>query len=237
MIYVNLISSPRNLSTALMYSFAQRSDTIVLDEPFYAYYLVTSGADHPGKEEVIKSQPNRQEDVIAEIKAIRDKPVVFIKNMSHHLEVMDESFVHDIVNIFFIRDPRQIISSYSQVIEQPVMRDIGMEYQYTLYHRLRAMNLDPIVLDAGDLIDDPEGILKQLCKRIGVPFEQAMLHWKAGPKPYDGVWAPFWYTNVHRSTGFEKQKTSERPLPDHLTDLYQRARHLYEKLLPFSLKP
>lgn len=237
MICINLISSPRNLSTALMYSFAQRDDTVVLDEPFYAYYLVTSGADHPGKDEVIKSQPTRQEDVIEQIRAIREKPVVFIKNMSHHLEVMDESFVHDVVNIFFIRDPRQIISSYSQVIEQPVMRDIGMEYQYTLYHRLRTMNLDPIVLDARYLVEDPEGVLKRLCERIGIPFQHAMLHWKAGPKPYDGVWAPFWYDNVHRSTGFEKQKTSERPLPDHLLDLYQRARHLYEKLLPFSLKP
>jgi hypothetical protein len=237
MIYVNLISSPRNLSTALMYSFAQRDDTMVLDEPFYAYYLVTSGADHPGKEEVIRSQPNRQEDVIAHIRSIDEKPVVFIKNMSHHLEVMDESFVHDIVNIFFIRDPKQIIASYAQVIEQPVMRDIGMEYQYTLYQRLREMNLDPIVLDARYLVEDPERVLTRLCERIGIPFQPSMLHWKPGPKPYDGVWAPFWYDNVHRSTGFEKQKTSERPLPDHLLDLCQRASHLYEKLLPFSLKP
>ena len=237
MTLVNLISSPRNLSTALMYSFAQRSDTVVLDEPFYAYYLVTSGAQHPGRDEVISSQPNRQEDVIANIHAIREKPVVFIKNMSHHLEVMDESFVHDVVNIFFIRDPRQIISSYSQVIEQPVMRDIGMEYQYNLYQRLREKNLDPIVLDARYLVEDPEAVLTTLCKRIGIPFQRSMLHWKAGPKPYDGVWAPFWYDNVHRSTGFEKQKTSERPLPDHLLDLCQRASHLYEKLLPFSLKP
>lgn len=237
MLYVNLISSPRNVSTALMYSFAQRDDTVVLDEPFYAYYLVTSGADHPGKEQVIKSQPNRQEDVITNIRAISEKPVVFIKNMSHHLEVMDESFVHDIVNIFFIRDPKQIIASYAQVIEKPVMRDIGMEYQYSLYQRLRDLNRDPIVLDAKYLLEDPERVLTRLCERIGIPFQRSMLQWKAGPKPYDGVWAPFWYNNVHRSTGFEKQKTSERPLPHHLLELYQRASHLYEKLLPFSLKP
>src|SRR5688572_9260510 len=123
--YINLISSPRNISTALMYSFAQRNDTVVLDEPFYAYYLVTSGANHPGKEEVMRSQANKQEDVKREIFSIRDKPVVFIKNMSHHLEVMDESFVEQTINIFFIRNPRQVISSYAEVIEKPVMRDIG----------------------------------------------------------------------------------------------------------------
>ena len=123
MVYINLISSPRNISTALMYSFAQRSDTVVLDEPFYAFYLLTSGANHPGRNEVLRSQSNSEEAVKKEIFSIRDKEVVFIKNMSHHLEVMDESFVNDVVNVFFIRDPRQIIASYAQVIDKPIMRE------------------------------------------------------------------------------------------------------------------
>src|SRR6188768_283736 len=104
MIIINLISSPRNISTALMYSFAQRSDTTVYDEPFYAYYLITSGADHPGKADVIRSQPNKQEDVMKQILSTNDKPVIFIKNMSHHLEVMDQSFSDDVINVFFIRN-------------------------------------------------------------------------------------------------------------------------------------
>lgn len=237
MICINLISSPRNISTALMYSFAQRSDTKVFDEPFYAYYLITSGANHPGKEEVINSQPNREEDVRKQIFDTKDKPVLFIKNMSHHLEVMDQSFTDDVVNVFFIRNPRQIIASYAKVIERPVMRDIGVEYQYNLYQTLLRKKQQPIVLDSGYLLDGPESVLSQLCDRIGIPFEQSMLQWPAGPKSYDGVWAPYWYENVQRSTGFEKQKTSSQPLPDYLDELYQRAYHLYEKLLPFSIKP
>jgi hypothetical protein len=78
-------------------------------------------------------------------------------------------------------------------------------------------------------------VLQQLCERIGIPFQQSMLTWPAGPKPYDGVWAPHWYANVHRSTGFEQQPTSSRPLPDHLEELYHRAYFFYEKMLPFSL--
>lgn len=234
---INLISSPRNISTALMYSFAQRNDTHVFDEPFYAFYLLTSGANHPGKEEVIKSQPNKEEDVKRQVFAVNDKPVVFIKNMSHHLEVMDQSFTDDVTNVFFIRNPRQIIASYAKVIEKPVMRDIGMEYQYNLYHRLINKKKQPIVVDSGYLLDGPESVLTQLCDRIGILFQHSMLHWEAGPKSYDGVWAPYWYDNVHRSTGFEKQKTSSQPLPDHLNELFQRANHLYEKLLPFSIKP
>ena len=235
--YINLISSPRNISTALMYSFAQRDDTRVLDEPFYAFYLLVSGANHPGKDEVIRDQPNREEDVKKGIFAIRDKPIVFIKNMSHHLEVMDESFLDEVVNIFFIRNPMQIIASYSQVIEKPLMRDIGVEYQYNLWQRLVKKNQDPVVLDAGYLLENPESVLTQLCERVGIPFQKSMLTWPPGPKPYDGIWAPYWYSNVHRSRGFEKQSTSSRLLPDHLEELYQHSKLLYEKLLPFSLKP
>ena len=235
--YINLISSPRNISTGLMYSFAQRDDTIVMDEPFYAFYLLLSGANHPGRAEVIRSQPNREEDVKKEIFSLQPKPVVFIKNMSHHLEVMDESFLDDVVNVFFIRNPRQIIASYAEVIENPTMRDIGVEYQFNLWQRLMKKNLDPIVLDAGYLLENPESVLTQLCKRVGIPFQKTMLRWSTGPKSYDGVWAPYWYGNVHRSTGFEKQPTSNRILPSHLEELYQRANILYEKLLPFSIKP
>ena len=39
-----LWSGPRNISTALMYSFAQRDDTAVYDEPLYAHYLSKTSA-------------------------------------------------------------------------------------------------------------------------------------------------------------------------------------------------
>ena len=51
-------SGPRNISTALMYSFRQRPDTLVVDEPLYAHYLGVTGAAHPGAEEVMAAQPN-----------------------------------------------------------------------------------------------------------------------------------------------------------------------------------
>lgn len=29
--------------------------------------------------------------------------------------------------------------------------------------------------------------------------------WEAGPKHIDGVWAPWWYEGVHKSTGFKTE--------------------------------
>lgn len=232
---LNLISGPRNISTALLYSFAQRSDTRVWDEPFYAVYLHRSGVIHPGADAVLRALPHEESEVKKQLLASCEKPVLFVKNMAHHMEVLSAPFIHQAINIFLIRDPKQIIASYAAVIDQPVMRDIGIEFQYALFSQLQQTGIKPIVIDSGLLLQDPVSVLTNLCRACALDFEQRMVHWPPGPKPYDGVWAPYWYANVHRSTGFEKQPTSSRPLPEHLHGLYLTARSFYEKLLPFSI--
>jgi len=237
MIRINLISGPRNISTALMYSFAERPDTRVLDEPYYAFYLNKSGIHHPGKDEVLRSQPLDEAEVSEAVFGTWQLPVLFIKNMAHHLELMDQRFLEKVTNIFLIRNPAQIIASYAQVIETPTLRDIGLEYQYKLFMNLRKKGVHSIVMDSGLILQNPESVLTQACNHIGIPFTSGMLRWQAGPKPYDGVWAKYWYTNVHKSTGFEKQPTSDRPLPVHLQELNETAQYYYQALLPFSLQP
>lgn len=234
--YLHLISGPRNISTALMYSFAQRSDTTVVDEPFYAVYLSRTNADHPGKAEVLKAQLADEEKVKEETFQQRTKPVFFIKNMAHHIEVMsNRDFLSKCINIFLIRNPKQIIASYAQVIHKVTLRDIGIEYEWKLFNELS----DPksIVLDSGLLLENPTSVLKQVCERAGISFEKEMLNWQAGPKPYDGVWASHWYANVHKSVGFEKQATSERSLSAHLKPLAEEADEYYQKLLQHAIRP
>lgn len=219
-----------------MYSFAQRSDTKVIDEPFYAVYFLKTGLTHPGHDEVIRNQPNTEIEVLKTLFTVHGKDILFIKNMSHHLQVLENFPLHECVNVFLIRNPKQIIASYAQVIDKPVMRDIGIEYQYGIFKQMLDAGNSPIVLDSGILLDNPEAVLNKLCSALNIPFEKSMLQWAAGPKPYDGVWAPYWYANVHRSTSFEKQPTSERELPEELNDLYNEAKMYYEKLLPFALQ-
>ena len=64
-----LWASPRNISTALMYSFAQRSEVKVLDEPFYAHYLKNINPDivHPGKKEILDNQSTDLKIVVKQI--------------------------------------------------------------------------------------------------------------------------------------------------------------------------
>lgn len=233
---INSISGPRNISTAIMYSFAQRPDTVVVDEPFYAYYLHETGIVHPGREEVLSSQSQSQYAVRMQLETMPHE-IVFVKNMAHHMAVMDQSFVDHVTNLFLIRNPRQIIASYANVIEKPTLKDIGIVYQHELFTKLLSQGRHPVVLDSGLLLKDPESVLRQACERMGIPFFREMLSWPAGPKPYDGVWAPHWYANVHRSTEFEMQPTSDRVLPPGLHDLNEQAQFYYEALAPFALRP
>jgi hypothetical protein len=237
MIRINLVSGPRNISTALMYSFAQRADTVVLDEPYYAFYLHKTGIEHPGKDEVLKSQSIDEEEVSRKIFGAKSPEILFIKNMAHHLEVMDQGFTERVNNVFLIRNPSQILASYSQVINAPTLRDIGVEYQFVLFERLKKTGQSPVVMDSGLILKNPESVLKKLCSLVGIPFMKEMLHWNPGPKDYDGIWAKYWYANVHKSRGFETQPTSNRPLGAHLNELNDRAQYYYKQLLSFSLQP
>ena len=232
-----LWSSPRNISTAMMYSFAQRDDTIAVDEPLYAHYLRVTGIDHPGREETLNSQENDGEKVVRNVIFGKyEKPIVFLKQMTHHLVDLDLRFMSHTRNILFIRDPKQIIASYAQVRPEVTMQDVGIEKQWWLFNYLTENNFSRIVLDSNEILRSPQNVLQQLCAAISIPFSEAMLHWPAGPKKEDGVWSKYWYENVHRSTGFEKQKTSERELPEYLRPLYDDCKLYYDRLYPFSIK-
>ena len=197
-----LWSCPRNISTALMYSFAQRQDVQVFDEPLYAHYLRISGANHPAREQVLQSLENDGNKVVRDIILQKNKKIVFHKLMTHFLIDIDTAFLSRVSNIIFIRNPEEIIESYSKVISSPKLEDIGVKQQYELYLSLEEKGNMPIVLDSRYLLQNPKLMLKRLCSLLEISFDQKMLKWEKGARKEDGIWANHWYTNVHNSTGF-----------------------------------
>ena len=240
-----LWSGPRNVSTALMYAFAQRSDTQVIDEPLYAHYLRTKyGAQaldstHPGTAEVMASMSTDGAQVIREvILGACEKPVLFMKQMAHHLIDIDLSFLARTLNVFLIRDPREMLPSLAKVIGTPMLADTGLKIQHDLFNDLRAaMGQSPPVLDARLLLENPSSVLCQLCERFGLPFEDSMLSWAAGGNPADGVWARYWYENVHRSTGFGPYRPKSEPFPVELEAVLAVCSGYYEVLRREAICP
>ena len=238
MIRINVWSGPRNISTALMYSFAQRGDTRVFDEPLYAHYLTHTDARtyHPGAEDVIAAQDDDGEKVIRDILlGDHGKEVLFFKQMTHHLVELDWSFMREMVNIILTRDPRDMLPSYAQQVSAPTMRDVGYAQHIQLLEYLRDLGQEPSVLDARQTLLNPRGVLETLCTRIGIPCDDSMLQWAAGARPEDGVWAPHWYENVHRSTGFQPHKPKTEPLPSHLEPLLAECQPHYDQLLKLAI--
>ena len=220
-----------------MYSFAQRSDTKVVDEPFYGHYLHQTGAMHPGREEILQVMETDDRKVISRLQQEATlAPVYFIKNMAHHLELTDYSFADSHVCVFLIREPAAILTSYHKVRSNPVLADIGLSFQKKMFDRLSANSHTPLVLDSGQVLRNPGAVLKKLCDGAGIPFEENMLSWKSGPRPEDGIWAKYWYDNVHASSGFGQPSAGQESLPESLSSVYAEAKPIYDYLYQFSIK-
>ena len=228
-------SGPRNLSTAMMRSFGNRKDCTVVDEPLYAAYLAETGLDHPGRDEVIASQPTDWRVVCGDLTA---GPVPtelqYQKHMTHHLlPGIDREALTGLHHAFLVRDPERVLTSYAKVRQEPTLEDLGLPQQVELFERYGG----PVV-DAADVLRDPRVMLTALCAALGIEFDDAMLSWPAGPRDTDGVWAPHWYAGVEASTGFAPYSPgSGDPLPDRLHPLLERCRPYYEAVATYRLLP
>ena len=234
---INCWSGPRNISTALMYSFRERVDTTVVDEPFYAHYLRVSGRKHPGYQEVLNSQDQYSEQVIENvIQSEYTTPVVFFKQMCHHLVEIDLSFFNNCSNILLIREPSLVIRSHAKNVPDLKVSDIGLDVQNSLLNRIIESGAVPIVVDSANLLMNPESILKELCQHLGIAFDASMLSWESGPKPEDGVWARHWYKNTHESSAFSNKESSRDPMPEKFLPVLEEATVLYDNLKKYACK-
>lgn len=234
-----LWSGPRNISTALMYSFLQRSDSTVFDEPLYAHYLSKTPARqyHPGAEEVIATMENDGQKVVDDlILGEHSTPVVFFKHMTHHLNDLDWGFLDYTVNVLLTRDPFDMLPSYGAVVETPSLKDVGYKLHLELLEYLQSRGQNPPVLDSKQILLNPKKVLNELCERIGISFQEAMLSWEAGARAEDGSWAKYWYKSVHESTGFGTYVKKSAPFPKHLEPLLAKCQPYYEQLSTLAIQ-
>jgi Sulfotransferase domain len=220
-------SGPRNISTALMRSWENRPDTRVVDEPLYAYYLNETGLDHPGRDEVIAAGETSWPAVVDELTAPVEG-VYYQKHMTHHLiPQLPRDWIGSLRNVLLIRDPAEVVASYVRSRADVLAEDIGLVQQAELYDQLGAA---VPVIDAADFLRDPDAYLRWLCGYAGVEFTERMLHWPAGPRGSDGVWAPHWYGAVLASTGFAPYRPRRVSLAGAAHEAAERSRPHYDRL-------
>jgi hypothetical protein len=233
-------SGPRNISTAMMRSWGNRPDTFVCDEPFYAYYLNTTGRDHPDASEVIASGETDWQKVVEALTGgvPLGKHVFYQKQMTHHLlPPIDRAWLRAVTNCFLIRDPRDVIVSYIKKNNDPTLEDIGFVQQAEIFDWVRAeTGAVPAVIEARDVLENPNGILELLCGAVGVEFNDSMLSWPSGLRETDGIWAKHWYGEVATSTTFRQPLPREsEPVPERLIEVHERSRECYDRLYEHRL--
>ena len=220
-----------------MYSFAQRPDTRVVDEPLYGHFLRVTGTIHPGRDEVLANVECDGDKVMRDIleETSNSPPVLFMKQMAHHLVELDESFLEKTNNIFLVRDPEQMLPSLTIQLPDAGLADTRLRRQWELYEQLLAAGQRPAIVDSRELLLDPRGVLAALCDHLDIPFYDDMLSWEAGPREEDGIWAPHWYHAVHKSTGFSAYR-HKTEFPDQLRPLLAECAPWYDRLYAHAIR-
>jgi len=233
-ICIAMWSGPRNISTAMMRAWGNREDTVVVDEPFYAYYLRATKIAHPGADEVVATGETDWRKVIACLTdpVPKGKQIFFQKQMTHHLlPDVDREWLGAVTNCFLIRDPREVIASYIKKREDPALEDLGFVQQAEIFDFVRTRtNTVPPVVDAKDVLQNPERTLRLLCEATGVEFSESMLSWAPGLRDTDGIWAKHWYGEVAKTTSFQPYHPTPGEVPAQLRKIYERCYECYERL-------
>ncbi|WP_395685623.1 hypothetical protein [Aestuariivirga sp.] len=230
-------SGPRNISTAMMYSFGNRPDCEAWDEPFYAFSLVHHGNDHPMRDAIIAAGDSDWNSIVSKCLSRPSKPIFYQKHMTHHmLKGFDRSWITGLTNAFLIRAPERVLASYTKKWSEVSLRDIGFIEQREIFDMVADhLGHAPPVVDADDILRDPRETLARLCAACGIDFDEAMLAWPPGPKACDGLWAPHWYNAVWASTGFGMPASDKPILPSALQGIADAAWPHYERLRSFRI--
>lgn len=233
-------SGPRNISTAMMRAWGNRRDTFVIDEPLYAYYLRATGRKHPGADEVIAAGEIDWRKVVALLTGPipNSRQIFFQKQMTHHLlPEVDREWLGAVTNCFLIRDPIEVIASYIKKREDPTLEDLGFTQQAEIFDFVSAhTNSLPPIVDAKDVLQNPERMLRLLCDAVGVEFSRSMLSWPPGLRETDGVWARHWYVEVANTTSFQPYRAGDYQVPERLRQTYERCRECYQRLYEHRLR-
>lgn len=226
-------SGPRNISTAMMRSWENRTDTEVVDEPFYAYYLQQTQSPHPLFDEILASQSSDYNYVTTALcSGPCNTQLQYQKQMTHHmLDGVDMAWAKSLSHCFLIRDPAQVVNSYTNSRGVCCAEDIGIIRQAQLYKEISQLTGQDIpIIDSNDVLQNPKAILSKLCERLNIPFDEGMLVWPAGQRSSDGVWASHWYHSVEESTGFAQTISKAFVLSEKQQQVVDEVRPHFEYL-------
>jgi len=220
----------------MMRAWENRIDTEVLDEPFYGAYLASTGLDHPMREEILTHCPTHWDTCARLCAETGEKAIHYQKHMCQHMiNGAPRDWMASVRHAFLIRPPEAVAASFHKGWPGMGAEDLGFRRQAELFdHICQMVGAVPPVLEARDVLENPEGKLRLLCRTLGVDFNPAMLCWPTGRRASDGVWGAHWYGRVESSTGFTPYRPHDN-VAEELKHIVETCRPYYEAMYRYRL--
>ena len=181
---VNMWCGPRTVSTALMYSWRQRADTRVFDEPFYGIYLRHTDPGHPGRDEILAAMPDDVDGGPGPDPGRRPTSPSASSRTSATTSTPSRrrSSTSSPTPSSSATPPGWSPRSTPPSTPTSRSRSPACPSRSGSSTTSWPPAAGPIVVDAHRLLADPAGVLRALCAAVGVPYDEAMLTLAGGPE-------------------------------------------------------
>jgi len=248
-----LWTAPRCVSTAFERSIMELENSKIFHEPYSNCFYF--GPERQSQR--YQHQPPDSKSTYRSVAKLIQKEydgidIVFSKDMAycvdgHFAEFLSEGFA-DVKHTFLIRNPRKAIPSLHKASINKSLTgwdhfdpiEAGFRQMYELYKFVIAeLDPNPLIIDADDLLENPEDIMRSYCEGLGLKFNPKILRWEPGPVPDWDVWAG-WHENALKSCGFAKRdlekkeaaaKThEEQELPGLVEETIKRSMPFYQEM-------
>ncbi|CAG8499497.1 5522_t:CDS:2 [Racocetra fulgida] len=166
----------------------------------------------------------------------KSKRVLYIEHSSIILKATSEtSFLTspqflEMTHTFLIRNPEKSVKSLYKAATFILNKSLKLRLRESkqIFDLLKDLNKKLIVVDADDLINDPERVLKKYCELIDEEYKQEMIHWEATTVN----------DNAENSTGFNKftnKYDHETEYPQIVYDAIAENKPYYDYLYQFRI--
>ena len=189
------------------------------------------------RDEIIKKYPTSQNQIIKLITSKSKNNFIFYqKHMTHHiLNNTKLNWLNKGYNCFLIRHPAKVINSYIKKNTLRNIDDIGFKKQYEIFNKVKKNKIKYTVINADNILKNPNKIIKQLCKILKIKFTKRMLKWPKGKRTTDGIWSKVWYNNVELSNTFSKYKNEKIYVPKKYKKIYEESLKYYNEMNKYSI--
>merc|ERR1719198_1672912 len=258
-----LWAPPRSLLTAVERALIEHPSIQVMHEPFGTPHYWSSEATSTRE-----ANDQRTSTTYADVAELLwrsplapGKTYLFSKNLSyyfapHCLPRMSQMLGDDysqVVHSFIIRHPAKAVASlyYKSCVDNEKTgythfdaQEAGFTAMGDILDHVQKQPGAPrcVIIDADDLLEDPEGVMSAYCAAVGLPFDKTMLSWQPGPvKELESPWSG-WTDDIINSSGINrKAKTSNLPpidaLPPDVQATIAEAMLVYERMHARRLRP